>query len=282
MLSAAALRAEPLRVGVSVLPLEAIVAEIGGDLVEVRSLQQEGDSCSVFEPRPSSITWLSTAGLFFRTGVGYEPAILAKVQSRFPGLTVLDLRESVDTLAYEEDHAHHHHEHGEACEQGEETDPHLWLDPVRLAAMGDWIAEQLIRVLPESAGEIRTRAAAFRARVEALDLELAELLAPFEGRSFYIYHPALNYFANRYHLRQVALSGPATPPGARELHRLVNQAREDGVRTIFVQPQESHRHAEIVADAIGAEVVEIDPMARNWDASLRRIGQALASSFAQQ
>jgi len=271
-----------LRVGVSVLPLESIVAEIGGDAVEVRSLQQEGDSCSVFEPRPSSITWLSTATLFFRTGVGYESSILGKVQSRFPGLKVLDLREAVETEAYQDGHGHDHRKHGEGSDHDEETDPHLWLDPVRLADMGDWIALHLIEALPSEAEEIRTRAAAFRARVGALDAELANLLAPFRGRSFYIYHPALNYFANRYGLRQVALSGPASPPGARELHQLVGQAQSEGVRTIFVQPQESRRHAETMARAIGAEIVEIDPMARDWQASLWSIGRALARSFDSQ
>ena len=49
--------ADSLQVGVSVLPLEALVESIGGDVVEVKSLQEAGDSCSIFEPRPSAIRW---------------------------------------------------------------------------------------------------------------------------------------------------------------------------------------------------------------------------------
>lgn len=277
----ASLSAEVLRVGVSVLPLESVVQAIGGEAVEVRSLQQEGDSCSVFEPRPSSVSWLASAEVFFRTGVGYESAILEKIRSQFTGLRVLDLRQAVELLPYGE-HAHDHAAHGDSpacCPHDEETDPHIWVDPLRLVAMTDWIASRLSEARPGEAEGFRSRADAYKARILATHEEVKTVLAPYRGRGFYIYHPALNYFAARYGLQQISLSGPASPPTARDLHRLVKQAKVDGVRTIFVQPQESHRHAQIVAEAIGATLVEIDPMARDCEGNLRVIGRALAESF---
>ena len=268
----------------SVLPLESIVREIGGDAVEVQSLQREGDSCSVFEPRPSAISWLAGAQVFFRTGVGYEPVIMEKIGSQFPDLHVADLRQAVRVLPIEGEH-HHDHDHGacQACTGPDEaaTDPHIWLDPVRLAAMGEMIADELSQARPEQADGFQSRAAAFRQRCLKVDAALMELLEPHRGSSFYIYHPALNYFADRYGLRQVAIAGANQAPSARELHRLIAQAREDKVRTIFVQPQESHKHARIVADAVGAEVVEIDPMQADWEANLMQIGTALASAMRQ-
>ncbi|MGC9450072.1 MAG: metal ABC transporter solute-binding protein, Zn/Mn family [Oceanipulchritudo sp.] len=279
------LYAAPLRVGVSVLPMESIVGAIGGEQVEVQSLQREGDSCSVFEPRPSVVSWLAGAGLFLRIGAGYESVIMEKLQSQFPDLRIRDLREAAAVLPL---HGHNHdgHDHADcgACSghAGGETDPHLWLDPVRVAQMGGFIANELAGLRPGEAALFQQNQKDLQERANALDERLVRLLGPYRGRAFYIYHPALGYFAGRYGLRQVAISGAGQAPSVKELHRLVARAREDRVRTIFVQPQESRKHAEIVADAVGAEIVEIDPMEPDWEKNILQIGEALANSFVRE
>lgn len=277
-------QAEVLRVGVSVLPLEELVESIGGESVEVMSLQQAGDSCSIFEPRPSTIRWLSGADVFFRVGAGYEPAILEKVESRFPQLTVLDLRLAVPVLALGE-HAHHDHEH-HACAScashaSEATDPHIWLDPLRLADMARWIAVRLGELRPQERGKFIRAAEEAAKRFQAIHAELDAGLRPYRGRAFYIYHPALAYFADRYGLEQVAIAASGEGPSARELHQLIVQAKKEGIGTIFIQPQESRKHAEVVARAVGAELAEIDPMSTDLEANLEEIGQALMRAFAE-
>jgi zinc transport system substrate-binding protein len=278
------LGAEPLRVGVSVLPLESVVSEIGGPDIEVRSLQQEGDSCSVFEPRPSTITWLAQAELFFRTGAGYESAIMGKLASQFSKMRVIDLREAITPIRLEPG-AHQHHDHGHACAScsnatAEALDPHIWMDPRRLSQVSSEVEADLLKALPAAAASISARADRFRERAEALDTRLETLLAPYAGRAFFIYHPALGYFADRYGLEQVAISPSGHAPTAKELHNRIRQARDYGVRVIFVQPQESKDHAQTVARAIGADLVEIDPMARDWEANLLQVAQALVAAFA--
>jgi zinc transport system substrate-binding protein len=277
--------ADVLRIGVSVLPLEPLVKAVGGDAVEVRSLQREGDSCSVFEPRPSAINWLAEAKIFFSIGAGYESVILDKVESRFPNLKVDDLREVVETIPLD-DHATHDHEHAHACAHCAEearlaTDPHIWLDPVRLGLLATRVAESLGEALPEQKSEFARAAVAFSARMAEVHKELEATLAPFRGQAFYIYHPAFGYFAGRYGLRQVSIASSNQGPAAKELHRLIGQARKDGVKTLFVQPQESKRHAEIVAQAIGARLVEVDPMSVDLGANLIHIGRALSESFSR-
>lgn len=279
---ATSLHAGAVRVGVSVLPLESIVRAIGGEHIAVQSLAGEGDSCSVFEPRPSRISWLAGARLFFRTGVGYESVIVPKLESRFPDLKIVDLRESVDLLAPSgHDHHHHGHEHGGACcpASAQMTDPHIWLDPVRLMEMADLIARELGNVLPGKAEAFTEAATAFKKKAKALDQRLEALLEPYSGQAFYIYHPALGYFADRYNLRQAGIAGAGHEPTVRELHARIGEAREAGVGTIFVQPQESRSQAEVLAKAIGAEVVEINPMGADWEQTLLRIGEALAGAF---
>jgi zinc transport system substrate-binding protein len=283
LLGAGLLHAAPLRVGVSVLPLEGMVQEIGGEWVEARSLAREGDSCSVFEPRPSEISWLAGARIFFRTGVGYETVIMAKIESGFNRLILADLRDAVDLLPMVA-HAHDHAGHGHVCagcaaHGAAETDPHIWLDPARLARMADFIAAQLAEVLPDQAQVFARRAAAFKERVNRVDARLEALLGPHAGKAFFIHHPALGYFADRYRLRQVAVDDSGQGGSARALHARIAEAREAGVRVIFIQPQESRRQAEIIAAAIGARLVEIDPMGADWEASLLHIGESIAAAL---
>lgn len=271
---------EVLRVGVSVLPLEPVVRELGGEWVEVRSLQREGDSCSVFEPRPSTIGWLAKADLFFRTGVGYETVIMEKVRTRFTGLSVVDLQDAVDTLVQIAPHNHTDGHVCPGCAGGvESTDPHIWLDPHRVSRIAELISARLVEALPERTAELEQRLEDFKEKCSQLDARLSELLGPFSGRSFYIYHPALGYFADRYNLRQIPLSGHGASPTARDLHKRAQEARSDNVKVVFVQPQESRKNAEVIASAVGAELVEIDPMATNWEKNLLKIGVALRDSF---
>jgi zinc transport system substrate-binding protein len=153
------------------------------------------------------------------------------------------------------------------------------MDPQRLSRIAAFISGQLSEALPEHADEFARRLEVFQNKCAALDAELSELLKPYAGRAFYIYHPALNYFADRYGLRQIAISGAGSSPTARELHERVGEARKDQVKVIFVQPQESRKQAEIIARAVGARIVEIDPMSMDWEANLLQTGQALQAGF---
>ena len=48
------------------------------------------------------------------------------------------------------------------------------------------------------------------------------------------------------------------------------------MKVILVQPQFSDEAAELVAEAIGAEVVEADPLARDILASLKQLAELLS------
>ena len=201
------------------------------------------------------------------------------MQSQFPDLRVRDLRSAVDILLLEE-----HEGHGHACEycdghQEAATDPHLWLDPVRLAQLSQYIAGELGAAMPSGTDLYRKAADDLSLSLQSIHATLTEQLEPYRGRGFYIYHPALGYFADRYGLKQITISGGSQGPSVKALHRLISQAREAGVKTVFIQPQESRKHAEIVARAIGARLVEIDPMATDLESNLLLIGELLAKSF---
>lgn len=287
------LSAEPLRIAVSVLPLESVVEAVGGDAVEVRSLQREGDSCSVFEPRPSAVAWLSEASVLMRTGVAYETVLLHKIEDRFSDLKIVDLRRpgasdghAVTCTDPSHDHGadnqHDHHDHGHADHAHSESgDTHLWLDPLELIRIADLVAGVILEERPELGPQVEANLTLFKARARQLDADIRAELAPYSGRSFLIYHPALSLYSEQYGLQQVSIHG-STELGPRGLSERIQEARDEGVRSIFIQPQESRRQAEIIASALDAELVEIDPMGREWEATLRSVTAALVASFERE
>ncbi len=91
----------------------------------------------------------------------------------------------------------------------------------------------------------------------------------------YVFHPAFGYFADAYGLIQVPIEIEGKEPGARQLSKLIDRAKKDRVKVIFVQPQFSARSAEAVAKAIGGVVVPIDDLGRDYLANLESIAAAI-------
>jgi zinc transport system substrate-binding protein len=92
-----------------------------------------------------------------------------------------------------------------------------------------------------------------------------------------VFHPAWGYFADTYGLQQISIEVEGKEPGPRSLARLINNARAQGVKTVFVDGRISHKHANTVADAIGGRVVTIDPLAEDYEQNLRQVARILAS-----
>lgn len=178
-------------------------------------------------------------------------------------------------------HGHGHEragEHGQA-HTPEEPDPHVWTDPRNVITMAATIRDTLSELDPDGAGVYRQRFEAYRDRLRELDAELESMLADIRQRRFMVYHPSWGYFADRYGLEQLPIELEGKEPGPASLARVVNEAREAGVRVIFVQPQFSERSARRVAEAIDGEVVAVDPLAEDYAANLRRVARAFRAAM---
>ena len=68
-------------------------------------------------------------------------------------------------------------------------------------------------------------------------------------------------------------------PSARQLAALIDRARDKGVKAIFVQPQFDRRNAEIIAGAIGAKVVSLDPVAQNYLTNLKEMALKIRTAL---
>ena len=145
-----------------------------------------------------------------------------------------------------------------------EFDPHVWLDPLRAAQLGQEVAAVHAEVAPDDADAVQAAADDLRARLEALDAELAEAIAtiPEERRQLVTNHEALGYLAARYDLDVIATVLPGTSADvdvtAGAFTELVELLRETGVRAVFAETTSSDRLAQaLAAEVEGVEVVEL-------------------------
>ena len=158
-------------------------------------------------------------------------------------------------------------------------DPHVWLSPPEIKIQARNIARALREADPEREEAYEANLEDFLREVDEVHDRLREALAPYRGRTFYVYHPAFGYFARSYGLEQKAVETGGRGPTGRELLSLIEQAREENVRVIFVQPQFRSDSAETIADAINGVVISLDPLAEDVLSNLLDIGDRVGRAL---
>lgn len=271
----------PLRVVVTVPPQAYVVERIAGPRAEVSVLMPPGSSGEIASPAPRQMVELTRAELAFLVGhpaFVYERRHVLPVLARHPQIAVVtlaggrggDLPEQVENRGeLEEVHLHDHR--GEA-------DPHLWTSPRRVAEAAEVLAEELARLDPEGAQLYRRRLAAFRQEVRALDAGIRRDLEGAGRPTFLVYHPAWGHFAEEYGVEQMAIEEGGKEPSARRMVELIGEARREGIRVVVAQRGFPTRGARVVAEEVGARVVTLDPLARDWAGTLRRLARVLAEA----
>ena len=119
----------------------------------------------------------------------------------------------------------------------------------------------------------------FDAKLERLDAELKKTFAGQTGLRFMVFHPAWGYFARAYGLKQVPIEIEGKDPKPGQLKALIQHARKDGIRVVFVQPQFSTKNAALVAREIGGQVAFADPLAEEWMANLRAVADKFQAAL---
>jgi len=221
-------------------PYEFVAARVGGDHVAVRSLTDPGVEPHDVELTPRQVREVADADLVVYEA-GFQPAIDDAIRQLQPATTL-----DATTVVPLEDGG----------------DPHLWLDPSKLAKVATAVGGVLAEADPAHADDYRAHAATLADELTALDRELADGLSRCERREFVTSHAAFGYLARRYGLEQVPISGLApeaepTPARIREVATLV-EAR--GVTTIFYETLVSPKVAETLAADLGVRTAVLDPV----------------------
>ena len=261
---------------VSIAPQAFLVKQIGGEHVDVRTLIGPGQEPHVFAPTPRQVVSLGEVRIFFKIGMSFEEALLSKIASGHAALQIVDMTEGVVGRMMTGDQ---HHDHGENMNS---RDPHVWLGVPQLRQMAATIKRVLATADPENISYYNQRLQVFLGALQSVHQQAAKKLAPFKGEKLYVFHPSFGYFADTYGLVQEPVEVEGKSPSPRQLAALIGQARKEGVRVIFVQPQFDPKSAVTVARAIGGAVVSMDPLAEDILKNLEEMADKTADGLAKK
>lgn len=265
--------ADPERVEVvaAFYPLQFLAQQIGGDAVTVSNLVKPGAEPHDVELSPSQVGDVAGAELIVYLE-GFQPQVDEAVQQNAAdrAFDVTTVEPLLDATADSHDHDHGHEDEGggktptdpdHAVEAGSK-DPHLWLDPTRLATVGDQLADRLAQANPEHADDYTARASDLRGKLEQLDAEFTAGLGTCQRREIVVSHTAFGYLTTRYQLEQIGITGlsPEHEPSPQRLAEVIEEAKEHQATTIFFETLVSPKVAETIAAQVGAETAVLDPL----------------------
>jgi zinc transport system substrate-binding protein len=233
---------------------ERVVAENGS----VGNLTAPGAEPHDLELTPRQVGSIVRADLVIYLK-GFQPAVdEAVLQSG--GNNVLDTTTVVpleDFGGRADEHTAHEHDEGSGG-----LDPHVWLDPTRLAVIAGAVAERLAATDPEHAPDYRTNARRLEAQLTDLDRRFTSGLASCERTEFVTTHAAFGYLAERYGLTEVAVSGlsPDAEASPGRIAEVQQEASAHGITTIFFETLTSPAVAQAIAGDLGLRTDILDPI----------------------
>jgi zinc transport system substrate-binding protein len=165
-------------------------------------------------------------------------------------------------------------------------DPHVWLDPVRMASAATALGDRLALRDPAHADGYRARAAATAGTLRDLDGLFRSRLTGCARTDIVTAHEAFSYLAERYGLTQVGVTGlsPDAEPTPSRLAEVARYAREHDVTTVFFEQVAAPQVARTVAGEVGASVAVLSPVEAvdppdDYPSVMRRNAAALSTAL---
>ncbi len=249
-----------LRVVATTPDYGALAQAIGGEHVKVTILAKSTEDPHFVDPRPSHIVALNRADVLIESGAELEigwlpplvegarnPRLLHGAPGRVygaDGIEMLDVPAILDRSQ------------GDVHARG---NPHFLMDPRNAEIVARRLAERLCSLDPDSCPAFRANLDRFLHALQRKLEEWSRLLEPFRGTAVVTYHNTWRYFARRFGLDADLFlePKPGIPPSPPHLARVIETMQRQGIRVILVEPFQSRRTAEAVAERAGAIVVEV-------------------------
>jgi zinc transport system substrate-binding protein len=229
-------------------PLAEAARRVGGPSARVHDITPTGVEPHDLELKPSDVGLIRSADLILYLGGGFQPALEDAIGAIPNKTAAVDLLEGLPVK--------------KGVEDGEATDPHVWLDPLLMISIVERVAEEMTARLPEEQTLFESRVFTYKTSLEALHRSFADTLATCRQREIVTAHAAFGYLAARYGLEQIAISGlsPEAEPSPRRLEEVARIAMQAGVKTIFFETLVSPRVAESVARTVRARTAVLNPV----------------------
>ena len=290
-LSASLLVISPARAEVNVLtsikPLQLIAAAVQDGVGHPEVLLPPNASPHNYALRPSDVRRVQSADLLYWIGPDMEtflPRVL-KVRTTatvavqdLPGMKLRIFGE--DSHSHADDADEHDHDHRPGS-----VDAHLWLSTVNARVIATRMAADLSAADPANAERYQSNAKAFGERLDALDARLKKRLASVDGKPYFVFHEAFDYFEEAYGLKHTGVFSVAAEvqPGAQHVAAMRTRLQEVGKTCVFSEPPLRPRLAETLVAGLPVKLAELDALggytpatAQGYEQVLEKLGNDLA------
>ena len=220
----------------SFYPLAWAAQQVGGNRVAVTNLTPAGAEPHDLELSPDQIDDVLDSNLVLELGRGFQPAVEKAAEPR-DGPTV------------------------ELLPPGTK-DPHIWLDPVRMATIVRTVQRELTKVDPKGRAVYARNAQRLLTDLADLDARYRDGLAHCQRSVIVTAHEAFGHLARRYGLRQEGVAGlsPDAEPDAQRLGQLADLVKRLGITTVFTEELVSPRIADTLAREAGVTTQTLNPL----------------------
>lgn len=290
-----------VRVLTSIKPLQLIAAAVQDGVGEPDVLLPPGASPHHYALRPSDVRRVRDADLLYWIGPDMEGFLLRVLESRdkpqvavqsLPGMTLRHFGDSHD----EHDHDHDEHDHGHEHASDElghdhdhrpgSLDAHLWLAADNAKVIAARMAADLAKLDAANADRYAANLQAFEARLEALDGRIRPQMAALQGKPYFVFHEAFDYFEAAYGLKHAGVFSVLTEvqPGARHVAAMRKALQQAGPSCVFSEPPLRPRLAETLSAGLPVKLAELDALGGTLPANAsgyEQLLENLAAGFAQ-
>lgn len=255
--------------------LAVIVSEVGGDYVSVQSLSKGTQDPHFLEAKPSFMVKVNRADLVVSTGleleIGWLPPIIqgARNPKVMPGsdgylevgqfITPIELPATKVTRAEGDVHPF--------------GNPHFMLDPIRAGQVAVGIADHLAEMDPDHVAIYKENASKLKTRLEEKTKTWQKRIAKSEVTEVVTYHKTLNYFLDRFGIKNpINLEPkPGIPPTAQHIMDVIRVVKEKNIKLVMIENFYDKSFADKIVSEVPKIKVDTIPVEVGGDPSIKTL-----------
>ena len=218
------------------------VIAVGGNRVDVTSLVGPNSDAHVYSPARADARKVADAKVVVTNGLGFEGWMGRLVRASGTKAKVIETTSGIATRKLADGHA----------------DPHAWQSAEHGKIYVANIRDALVATDPPGRADYESNAAAYLAKLDALDRELKAAVAsiPAERRRIISSHDAFGYLQQAYCIEFIAPQGLSTESeaSARDVARIITQIKREKIPAVFLENISDPRLMERIAKETGARL----------------------------
>lgn len=252
---------------VTVGPQEEFVKRVGGERVNVTVMVPPGADPHTYEPLPNQMKQVQNAQIYFQVGsdVEFELAWMDKLTSINPQMKLVNTSTGIQLIP-------------NTAESEEGSDPHVWVSPRNAKVMVENIYQSLVQADPNNKDYYTKNRDEYLKELDELDKNITQRLSGKNNTKIMVYHPAWAYLCKDYNLQQISIEQDGKEPTPQAIASLVDTARRENIKVIFVSPEFSTSNAQVIASEIAGKVVVVDPLSNDYLKNMQKVAEAFAST----